>query len=73
MSSSMTKTLAEDEDARAAQREGMGQQDLAERSGLNVVQISHLERGRNEEKISTTLRLANAFGITASELLKSFR
>jgi transcriptional regulator with XRE-family HTH domain len=49
------------------------QEDLAERSGMNVVQISHLERGRNEAKISTILRLAKAFGITASELLKPFR
>jgi transcriptional regulator with XRE-family HTH domain len=49
------------------------QEDLAERSGMNVVQISHLERGRNEAKISTILRLAKAFGITAGELLKVFR
>jgi transcriptional regulator with XRE-family HTH domain len=49
------------------------QEDLAERSGMNVVQISHLERGRNEAKISTILRLAKAFGISASELLKPFR
>jgi XRE family transcriptional regulator, regulator of sulfur utilization len=49
------------------------QEDLAERSGMNVVQISHLERGRNEAKISTILRLAKAFGITAGELLKPFK
>jgi XRE family transcriptional regulator, regulator of sulfur utilization len=49
------------------------QEDLAEHSGLNPVQISHLERGRNEAKISTILRLAKAFGITAGELLKPFR
>jgi transcriptional regulator with XRE-family HTH domain len=48
------------------------QEDLAERSGLNVVQISHLEGGRNEAKISTILRLAKAFGITPSKLLKPF-
>lgn len=48
------------------------QEDLAERSGLNVVQISHLEGGRNEAKISTILRLAKAFGITPSKLLKLF-
>jgi XRE family transcriptional regulator, regulator of sulfur utilization len=49
------------------------QEDLAERSGMNVVQISHLERGRNEAKISTILRLAKAFGITAGELLRPFK
>lgn len=49
------------------------QEDLAERSGMNSVQISHLENGRNEAKVSTILRLAKAFGITAGELLKPFR
>lgn len=49
------------------------QEDLAERSGMNSVQISHLENGRNEAKISTILRLAKAFGISAGELLKPFR
>jgi len=49
------------------------QEDMAERSGLNVVQISHLEGGRNEPKLSTILRLAKAFGVTSGELLKPFR
>jgi transcriptional regulator with XRE-family HTH domain len=57
---------------RAALRREWTQEDLAERSGLNVVQISHLEGGRNEAKISTILRLAKAFGITPSKLLKLF-
>jgi transcriptional regulator with XRE-family HTH domain len=52
---------------------GWTQEDLAERSGMNSVQISHLENGRNEAKISTILRLAKAFGVTAGELLKPFR
>jgi hypothetical protein len=42
-------------------------------AGLNVVQISHLDGGRNEAKLTTILRLAKAFGITASELLRPFR
>jgi XRE family transcriptional regulator, regulator of sulfur utilization len=49
------------------------QEDLADKAGLNVVQISHLEGGRNEAKLTTILRLAKAFGITASELLRPFR
>jgi transcriptional regulator with XRE-family HTH domain len=48
------------------------QEDLAERSGMNVVQISHLEGGRNEAKISTILRLAKAFGVPPSHMLLSF-
>ena len=49
------------------------QERLAEEAGLNVVQVSHLERGRNDAKLSTILRLAKAFGVTAGELLKPFR
>lgn len=48
------------------------QERLAEEAGLNVVQVSHLERGRNEAKLSTIIRLAKAFGISPSRLLRPF-
>jgi transcriptional regulator with XRE-family HTH domain len=49
------------------------QEQLAEASEMNSVQISHIERGANEAKLMTVVRLARAFGMTASELLKSIR
>ncbi|HVR39617.1 MAG TPA: helix-turn-helix transcriptional regulator [Thermoanaerobaculia bacterium] len=49
------------------------QERLAEEAELNAVQVSHIERGANEPKLTTILRLAKALGITASELLRSFR
>jgi transcriptional regulator with XRE-family HTH domain len=49
------------------------QERLAEASDMNAVQISHIERGANEAKLMTVIRLARAFGMTASELLKSIR
>jgi len=52
---------------------GLTQEQLAERAELHSVQISHIEGGRNEVKLTTILRLAKAFGMTASELLKPFR
>lgn len=52
---------------------GWTQERLAEEAGLNSVQISHIERGANEPKLTTILRLARAFGMTASELLRQFR
>jgi transcriptional regulator with XRE-family HTH domain len=52
---------------------GWSQERLAEAADLNVIQLSNLERGANEPKLSTILRLAAAFRITASELLRSLR
>jgi transcriptional regulator with XRE-family HTH domain len=49
------------------------QERLAEEAGLNSVQISHIERGANEPKLTTIIRLGRAFGMTASELLRPFR
>jgi transcriptional regulator with XRE-family HTH domain len=51
----------------------MTQEGLAEAAGLNSVQISHLENGRNEPKLTTILALAKAFRMTASELLRPFK
>ena len=53
--------------------QGMSQEELAEAAGLHSVQISHIEGGRNEVKLTTILRLAKAFKMTASELLKPFK
>jgi transcriptional regulator with XRE-family HTH domain len=49
------------------------QEQLAERADLNAVQVSHIERGANEPKLTTILRLARAFGITAGELLRPLK
>jgi transcriptional regulator with XRE-family HTH domain len=45
----------------------------AEEAELNAVQISHIERGANEPKLTTILRLARAFEMTAAQLLRPFR
>ena len=51
----------------------LSQEELAEAADLHAVQISHIEGGRNEPKLTTILRLAKALGMTASELLKPFK
>ncbi len=48
---------------------GWTQEELARRSGLATVQISRIERGRREVRITTLLRLMKAFDVTANELL----
>jgi transcriptional regulator with XRE-family HTH domain len=51
-------------------KRGWTQERLAEEAELNSVQVSHIERGRNDPKLTTVLRLASAFRITAGELLR---
>ena len=49
------------------------QERLAEESGLNTVQISHIENGRNEPKLRTILWLAKALGVRAGELIDQIK
>ncbi|HEX3571045.1 MAG TPA: helix-turn-helix transcriptional regulator [Acidobacteriaceae bacterium] len=49
---------------------GWTQERLAEAAGLNAVQVSHIENGLNEPKLTTVLRIARAFKIGAGELLR---
>lgn len=46
---------------------------LAEAAGMNPLQVGHIERGASDVKLSTIVKLANALGTTASELLRSIR
>ena len=48
---------------------GWTQEELAYRSGLASVQISRIERGKREVRITTLLRLVKALEVSASELL----
>ena len=45
------------------------QEDLAEHTNLTVRGISDIENGLTDVKLSTILKLANAFEITISELV----
>jgi transcriptional regulator with XRE-family HTH domain len=44
--------------------------DLSVETGLGRVFLSNLENGKHEPKLSTIKKLADAFGLTASQLLK---
>jgi transcriptional regulator with XRE-family HTH domain len=49
---------------------GWTQEDLAEKTGLATVQVSRIERGRREVRLTTFTRLVQALGIPPAELLK---
>jgi transcriptional regulator with XRE-family HTH domain len=58
------------ENVRLARHErGWTQEDLAHLSGLAVVQISRIERGRREVRLTTLIGLIVAFETTPDQLL----
>lgn len=48
---------------------GLSQSGLADRSGVNRVQIADIEAGRRQGSIVTLKRLADALGITVDDLI----
>lgn len=50
-------------------RLGLSQEGLASASGLHFTEVSRLERGKREPKLTTLVRLADALDISLSELL----
>jgi len=50
-------------------RRGWTQEDLAHSTGLAVVQISRIERGAREVRLSTVVRLISALEETPNRLL----
>ena len=52
---------------------GWTQEDLSAATGLATVQISRVERGRREVRLTTLLRLRDALGVSADALLEDPR
>lgn len=53
----------------ARKRRGWTQEDLAGETGLAVVQISRIERGVREVRLTTLVKLLRALGVPPEELL----
>jgi transcriptional regulator with XRE-family HTH domain len=45
------------------------QEDLAHRSGLHTSEVSRLERGLKDPRLTTIVRLADGLGVPVAELL----
>lgn len=52
---------------------GWSQEELAHRTGLASVQVSRIERGKREIRLTTLLRLLTALDADESELLDGLR
>jgi transcriptional regulator with XRE-family HTH domain len=55
----------------ARERAGLTQEQVADASGIHSTEVSRIERGLRDPRISTVLRLARAMGVPASELVDS--
>ena len=53
----------------ARKRLGLTQEDVAERSGVHPTEVSRIEAGKRDPRISTLLRLARALEVRPGELL----
>lgn len=54
---------------RARSEAGMTQEQVADASGIHVTEVSRIERGLRDPRISTVLKLADALGVPASRLV----
>jgi transcriptional regulator with XRE-family HTH domain len=55
---------------RTRHERGWTQEDLSARTGLAVVQISRIERGKREIRLTTLIRLLDAFDVPPETLLR---
>jgi transcriptional regulator with XRE-family HTH domain len=55
---------------RARHERGWTQEDLSAKTGLAVVQISRIERGKREIRLTTLIRLLDAFAVPPEVLLE---
>jgi transcriptional regulator with XRE-family HTH domain len=50
-------------------RQGLSQSQVSKRSGVHVTEVSRIERGLRDPKLSTIVRLARAMGVEPARLL----
>jgi len=55
---------------RARQQAGLTQEEVAERSGVHSTEVSRIERGKRDPRVSTLERLAKAVEVSPSDLLR---
>ena len=55
--------------AQCRKNKGMTQEQLAEKTGVGITHISHIETGRSVPSLEMIIGFINAFGCSADELL----
>jgi transcriptional regulator with XRE-family HTH domain len=55
---------------RARKQAGLTQEEVAGRSGVHATEVSRIERGKRDPRVSTVERLAEAVEVSPSDLLR---
>jgi transcriptional regulator with XRE-family HTH domain len=55
---------------RARDRLGLTQEEVAGRSGVHATEVSRIEAGKRDPRVTTVERLAKAVGVSPSDLLR---
>lgn len=58
---------------RARERRDMTQEEVADRSGVHATEVSRIEAGKRDPRVSTLERLAEAVEVSPGELLRKRR
>lgn len=58
--------------ADARRRAGMTQEEVSDRSGVHPTEVSRIEGGNRDARVSTVFRLAAALGVSPGQLLDGF-
>ena len=55
---------------RARLQRGMTQEEVGQQSGVHPTEVSRIEAGKHDPRVSTVERLAKAVGVSSSDLLR---
>jgi transcriptional regulator with XRE-family HTH domain len=55
---------------RAREAAGLTQEGVASRCGVHATEVSRIEAGKRDPRVTTVERLAKALGVSASDLLR---
>jgi transcriptional regulator with XRE-family HTH domain len=56
--------------SRTRKRRRLTQEDVSDRSGIHVTEVSRIERGLRDPRITTLIRLADALEVSPAVLLR---
>ena len=56
--------------ARARKKRGLTQEEVSHRSGIHVTEVSRIERGLRDPRVTTLVRLADALEVSPAVLLR---
>ena len=59
--------------SRARKQKHLTQEEISHRSGIHVTEVSRIERGLRDPRVTTLIRLANALDVPPADLLSGVK